>query len=938
MSALNSMLRAVIFDLDGVITDTAEYHFQAWKRLAEEEGIPFTRADNEKLRGVSRRESLRLLLGNRQISEDQAQEWMARKNSYYREMITSLTPADQLPGVTSLLSELRIAGFKLAIASASRNAPDVITRLGIEDQIDVCADGSSIERQKPAPDLFLHTAHLLGVPPSSCLVVEDAASGIQAAQAAGMLAVGIGPNERVGQAQWVLPGLDGVRAWDLIKVSTWRVGETFFDPRVQHAHETIFTQGNGYLGTRGTLEEGFPNDHPATFVHGMWDDVPISFTELANAPDWTALDIRINGQRFSLADGTIEHYARFLDLRTGVLFRRVRWSPPEGERSCDLIFERFPCLSDPHVCVVRVRVEPIHDHATVEVRAVLDGHVNNQGRLHWNIVSQDMEPNRASLLVETCNTRKSLAMSTELMVSGSEAQIYDRDYQNAPGVVAQAEVEPGGELVVDKFVAVFTSRDVEKPLQAARSKVTETASDGFNSLHRVNAASWKEFWDGSDVIIEGDDEAQLAIRHALFQLRIAASTSDEHVSIGAKTLSGFGYKGHVFWDTEIFALPFFTYTQPALARNLLMYRWHTIEGARRKAAESGFAGAQFAWESAETGDEVTPRWVPDAGDSTRMVRIWPGEIQLHNTADIAYAIWQYFRVTGDEEFMCTIGAPIILETALFWGERVERENGRYAIRQVIGPDEYHHHVDNNAFTNGMVRWHLQRALDVRQWLHEITPREARALDLRLGLTPEALECWEDIIANLFFPHDPQTGLIEQFEGFFQLPDVDWGQYKDRTQSMQTLLGIDGANEHQVLKQPDVIMLLCLLCDEFDHKTWQSNWEYYSPRTDHSYGSSLGPSIHAWAACELGLPEVGYEHFMRAARMDLEDNRGNTADGIHAASAGGLWQAIVFGFAGLHLSENGYKLRANLPSHWKRLAFRFRFRGEWQDVELCAGSK
>jgi kojibiose phosphorylase len=582
---------------------------------------------------------------------------------------------------------------------------------------------------------------------------------------------------------------------------------------------------------------------------------------------------------------------------------------------------------------VRVRVQALDGPASVEIRASLNGHVDNWGHLHWDLISRASSHQKVSLEVATRSTQKTLAMSAQLTTNIEDVSIEGRDDQGNPSLYLRTELEEGGSFTVDKLVATYTSRDVDEPLEASQSKLLEATRVGYGALFDEHKAAWRKFWKRSDVVLEGDDEAQLAIRHALFQLRIAASSDDERVSIGAKTLSGFGYRGHVFWDNEIFVLPFFTYTQPSIARNMLMYRWHTIQGARRKAAESGCAGAQYAWESAETGDEVTPRWVPDWTDPTKKIRIWTGDIQIHITADIAYAIWQYWQVTGDDEFMRKIGVPVVLETAIFWRDRVEPVSDGYALSQVIGPDEYHDHIDNNAYTNGLVRWHLEKAIELREWLHQTAPEDAVALDRHLGITAEMLALWRDIAARLKFNHDPTTGLIEQFDDFFELPEVEWDRYEDRTASMQSLLGIEGTNQHQVLKQADVIMLLCLLRDQFDDKTWQANWDYYNPRTDHSYGSSLGPAIHAWAACELERPDLAYEHFMRAARADLQDVRGNAGDGIHAASAGGLWQTLVFGFAGLRLTQDGHRVNPRLPTHWKRLSFSFCHRGEWHEVDL-----
>jgi kojibiose phosphorylase len=319
-----------------------------------------------------------------------------------------------------------------------------------------------------------------------------------------------------------------------------------------------------------------------------------------------------------------------------------------------------------------------------------------------------------------------------------------------------------------------------------------------------------------------------------------------------------------------------------------------------------------------------------------LVRIWCGDIELHITADVVYAIWQYWQVAGDDDFMQGPGAQIVFETARFWESRVEPDRpapGQFSISDVIGPDEYHDHVDNNAYTNGMVRWHLRMAIDLLGWLRERAPARSEALAAELELTPERISRWETIAANLVFNRDARTRLIEQFDGFFARKEVDWPTYASRTRSMQALLGIEGANEHQVLKQPDVLLLLALFPDEYTVEDLRANWDYYAPRTDHSYGSSLGPSIHAWAACLLGDPEEAYTHFMRAALADIDDVRGNARDGIHAASAGGLWQALAFGFGGLRVEGEGYSVQPHLPKCWKRLAFRFRLRGESHAVDL-----
>ncbi len=492
-------------------------------------------------------------------------------------------------------------------------------------------------------------------------------------------------------------------------------------------------------------------------------------------------------------------------------------------------------------------------------------------------------------------------------------------------------------MTLDKVVTIFTSREEKVPAQAAQDKLRQQPD--YTTLLSAQEAAWEEVWRLSDVVIEGDIQAQFAIRYNLFQVLIAAPRHDDTVSIPAKTLSGFAYRGHVFWDTEIFALPFLIFTQPEVARNLLTYRYHTLNGARRKARESGYKGAVFAWESASTGDEVTPRWVPPADGDGELVRIWCGDRELHINTDVAYAVWQYWQATGDDNWMRDYGAELVLDTAVYWGSRVEwnAKQEHYEIREVIGTDEYHEHVSNNAFTNRMVQWHLERALAVLEWLQNQYPNQAATLEEKLHISLERQARWRDIIGNIWIPYDPETGIIEQSEGFFKLEDINLADYEPRTRSMQAILGIEGASKRQVLKQPDVLMLLYLLRETpgfySDIKTLQKNWDYYAPRTDITYGSSLGPAIHAALASYLNQPEEAYERFMQAALVDLEDTRRNAKEGIHAASAGGVWQAIVFGFAGIRINDSHPQANPHLPKGWTRVKFKLQWRGQWYEFDL-----
>ncbi|MBN3880710.1 MULTISPECIES: beta-phosphoglucomutase [unclassified Nostoc] len=716
----------------------------------------------------------------------------------------------------------------------------------------------------------------------------------------------------------------------------WILIETQFDPEQLHSKETVFTIGNGYLGTRGSFEEGYPHALPATFIHGVYDDVPVVYTELVNCPDWLPLIVIVNGDRFRLDQGEILRYDRQLDLSQGLLIRAVRWRSPSGD-TIDISFERFASLADPHVLALRCHLTPVDFEGLIEIQASINGYPENQGLNHWEGLDQGKIDQGIWLQRRTRSSRIELGMAAKVTILGSEASLQVSTAPGYPTLSTTFLAKVQQTVTVDKIVTVFTSREIDTPVTAAQEKLAHLPD--YTTLLKANEQAWDEVWQQSDILIEGDSTATFAVRYNLFQLLIAAPRHDDKVSIPAKTLSGFGYRGHIFWDTEIFMQPLFLFTQPAIARNLLSYRWHTLPGARRKAAHYGYQGAMFAWESAVTGDEVTPRWAIGNDFYGEDVRIWCRDREIHINADIPYAVWNYWQATGDDDWMQKCGAEIILDAAIFWGSRVEfnPERERYEIRGVIGADEYHEFVHNNAFTNRMAQWHLEKAIAVYDWLAHKFPEQTTELEQKLKLTPEERLHWQDIIAKILFLYDPSTELIEQFEGFFQSEDINLADYEPRDRSMQAILGVNQINKYQVIKQPDILMLLYLMRESADfpynEKALQTNWDYYAPRTDITYGSSLGPAVQAILASDLGKSTEAYQQFMRALMVDLEDNRGNTNDGIHGASAGGIWQAVIFGFGGIQLTENGPVANPHLPPGWKRLKFKLHWRGEWHDFDL-----
>jgi kojibiose phosphorylase len=373
---------------------------------------------------------------------------------------------------------------------------------------------------------------------------------------------------------------------------------------------------------------------------------------------------------------------------------------------------------------------------------------------------------------------------------------------------------------------------------------------------------------------------------------------------------------------------------PDIARNLLLYRYRLLPAARAKARRNGYDGSQYPWESTLDGEEATPPVIvqPESGE---LLIVPNGQIELHITASIAHAVWQYWQVTGDDVFMRDYGVEMVLSTAEFWASRAEwnPESSYYEIDNVIGPDEWHEHVNNNAYTNYMAKWNIQIAIHALHWLRSYALDKARELTQQLDLNEKRLARWHDVKAHIRIPQDKRTGLLEQFDGFFQLEPLDQEQYKGRTTSYQGILGMKVMQYYQIIKQADVLMLLTVLDQQFNLKVKQINWDYYFPITDHDYGSSLTPAFHVILACELGLVDTAYKMFMLGALVDIEDRRGNSDLGIHAGCAGAVWQAVVLGFAGLRFTHDEYVTTPCWPDGWKRLVFKCFHKGKEISIDL-----
>jgi beta-phosphoglucomutase len=945
--------RAVIFDLDGVLTDTAEFHYLGWQRLADEEDLAFDREANDALRGVSRHDSLSILLGDRQVDDAHFADMMERKNGYYLEYLQEMSPKDALPGAVSLVVDAKRRGLQVAIGSSSKNAAFVLEALGMSGMFDAVADGHTVENAKPAPDLFLAAAELLGQPPEACIVVEDAESGVDAALAAGMTAVGVGPHERVGHAHHRFDTTEQIDLTAVVHADEERLGtgpvlldgwvviDDHHDPEQVSNVATTHLTGNGYLGYRGTLPEWRAGATVGCIVSDTWDNADGKWTELCNVPNalfavWEGLGepIVVDADGFLSDRDLLE---RRLDLRYG---RQHRVLAPASGIIERLVDERFASMEQRHLVPQRQRV--FADPGTrLTFRTGIDGEVWSLNGDHF--ASAEVHVHDDALAMHLRTSERDLPIAVAHTVSLSGGTVTAERIERRDRVVMRVwdvEVGDGGVVVVEQMMAVYSGNDVDDPLSAATDLARSAVADGYEPLLGRHALAWDRRWARIDVRIDGDQIAQTVLRYNLYHNVIATPMHADHLPIGARGLSCQAYQGAAFWDQEVFNLPMWVHTFPEVARNLLTYRHATLDGARRKAARLGYEGAFYAWISGDTGDELCPDFFFVDVLTGRPIRNHFNVWQIHISPDIAATVGGYVRATGDATFMADHGAEIVFEVARFLASFVyfRPADGAYHLVRLQGPDEYHENVDDNVFTLEQSRAALREAVRLWETLERDDPATFARLQHELGLDPAERQLWRDVLEGLRVVEPEDTSrLIEQFDGYFALEDIDPERLKERLQHPDEYWGWpNGIAVHtQVIKQPDVVQLFVNQPERFDRATIEANLDYYLPRTQH--GSSLSRPIHALVAARLGRVDEAYELFLRGATVDLLADAhvapgGTFIGGIHVAACGATWQVAVLGFGGVHVRDDHVEVAPRLPAEWEALCFGFAVRDRWLEVE------
>jgi trehalose/maltose hydrolase-like predicted phosphorylase len=759
-------------------------------------------------------------------------------------------------------------------------------------------------------------------------------------------------------------------------LSPWALRYDRWDPAEQPLREALTTLGNGYFATRGAAEEhvaGGPH-YPGTYLAGGYDRQRslvagrwVENEDLVNWPNWLALSFRYEGGDWLDLDRLeVLSYRQELDLRRGVLERQVRVRD-HRDRETELVSRRIVHMQHPHRAALEWRIRPCNWSGRVHVRSALDGNVENRGVPRYReLESKHLEVLGTGLAGEevvhlsarTLQSGVSMTQAARLRVTldGSPASI-DRRTVEEHGFIAQeldCEVGHASWLRVEKVVALYTSRDraIADPLDAA----TRDARDapGFDALLASHVLAWKHVWARCDIDLADDEPSTQAIlRLHLFHLlqSVSPHTTDLDVGVTARGLHGEAYRGHVFWD-ELFIFPLLNLSMPEVTRALLMYRYRRLGEARRMAREAGYEGAMYPWQSGSDGREETqvlhlnPRsghWVPD---ETRL--------QFHVSSAIAYNVWQYYEVTGDEEFLYGYGAPMLLEIARFWASiaHYDAKDGRYHIRGVVGPDEYHTRhpgaeapgLDDNAYTNVLATWTLRAAGRALNLLPET--RRAELFE-ELGMSDDDVVRFDSVASRMHLPFLPD-GMLAQFEGYAALEELDWGRYTEKYGNIQRIDRIleaegDDPNRYKASKQADVLMLFYLFsADElrqlvtsmgysFDAERIGPTIEYYAQRTSH--GSTLSRVVHAWVLARSDRAR-SFALFRQALRSDIEDAQGGTtAEGIHLGAMAGTVDLAQRCYGGIETRDGMLWLNPRLPEELSRIGIRVRYRGQWLDIEM-----
>jgi len=698
----------------------------------------------------------------------------------------------------------------------------------------------------------------------------------------------------------------------------WLIEDRDFGLDYQHVQETLFSLGNGFIGSRGVFEELPERALPGTFISGVYDRSGAQVEELVNLPNPINFFLLSEGEKIDMFLMRPIKHVRFLDMNKGLLARNSVFKDGKKRK---FIYRslRFFSLDNPHIGAMKVSVTLLNGTSDMTSLDFLNEAENTGGlmygtRKHYRLkefLSRENEHYRA---YQTHTTRTWIAYADqfEVEIKGKKTVLEDR--------VFNFRINEGETVTFTKIFSVLSSLETSKKRlrKETLGNLEKAVKTGFNGLIEAHLEKWKEKWRQADIAVEGDSSSEKALRFNIYHLLIAHTKYNLLGSIGARALTGQGYRGHVFWDSEIFMLPFYLYNFPELARKMLIYRYERMDEARKIARHKGYNGVLFPWESGSSGNDVTPRYAKDVNGSYAEINTM--DYEHHISADVAFGVYDYLRATGDYNFQLDYGAEIVFETARFWASRaVSGKGGKYEINEVIGPDEFHIKVNNNAFTNLMAAWNMEYASYLFYELQKNSPDKLKEITGKIDINKEETDRWINISRNIFVPIS-KSGIIEEFEGYFNKKERKIKTYsRNFMPEAPKLKSYADYDQYKFVKQADTLLLMYLLPERFSRREILRNYTYYIARTLHQ--SSLSHSTHALLAAKLCDRPRAYAFFRFAANVDLKNLHKNSDGGMHMASAGGVWQAAIKGFAGIGFDRNAIRIEPRLPGNWKKMKFK-----------------
>lgn len=722
----------------------------------------------------------------------------------------------------------------------------------------------------------------------------------------------------------------------------WQLVEDEFEPERNLNQETLLALGNGYIGMRGTFEEGVGTgirSVEGTYLNGFYESDPIRYGEkfqgypdvgqtMLNVANAKVVRLYVDGELMGWENGRFLHHTRTFDMRRGVLRRELRWQSESGKEVA-VESERLVLHAHKHLALIRYTVTPLNFSGNIVLYSGIDGQAKN--------LSSDDDPRLGAGMDEDVLQFREKVVGEETAVLHQQTKttgfhVVCGVHNKVEGVAAHPlvddefrlghrfaiEVAQGEPVTLVKTIAYATSQDVaeEELMAVVQEELAKGTAVGYDALNAEQADFLADFWYHTDVVIKGDDQLQLGLRFNMFHL-LQSVGRDGHTNIAAKGLTGQGYEGHTFWDTEIYILPFFLYTNPAISRKLLEYRYHILDKARQRARQMAHpVGALFPWRTI-SGEECSAYYPA-------------GTAQYHINADVAFAIKRYHDATQDAEFMQQFGAEILFETARLWLHVGHYVDGKFHIDAVTGPDEYTALVNNNAYTNLMATENMRFAAHIADWLQQEYPHTYQTLAEKIALAPDEAAAWAQAAAQMFVPYDEARQLLAQDDSFLQ--KAVWDFANTPADHYPLLLHYHPLvlYRYQVCKQADAVLAEFLLHDHFDLAQKRRDYDYYEPLTTHD--SSLSACIFGIMAAEVGYPEKAYRYFIETAIADLDNKKGNTKDGIHAANMAGAWLSIAFGFGGMRVGD-GLIFNPIIPAHWESYSFRVQYRGRLIEVTV-----